>query len=236
MLGARLRVYATDNDFSIDSALSTDLTGAQRAYLAVRRPVEVAVCLVLLLLSLPVMAILALAVVLDSPGGPLFSQQRIGRDGRLFTIYKLRSMLRETPQYMPKVDPGDPRVTRVGRFLRLSGLDELPQLFNVITGDLNLVGPRPEMAFIVERFDAWERRREVIRPGITGWWQIHHRSGEPLRDGISYDMHYLANVGLPLDAAIVIGTVWVMIKGACQSMIARSRPRPRLLMERPEES
>ena len=208
------------------------LTARQRAYLAARRPVEVLLSVLLLVLALPVLIVLAVAIMVDSPGGPLFRQERVGRDGRLFTIFKLRSMVRDAPPYMAKVAADDRLVTRVGGLLRLSGLDELPQLINVIRGDLNLIGPRPEMPFIVAAFEPWQHRRHELRPGITGWWQIHHRSGDPLHLAIEEDLHYARNLGPVMDLRIVTATVWVMFRGATDAIVRgwrkRRAPRPAL--------
>jgi lipopolysaccharide/colanic/teichoic acid biosynthesis glycosyltransferase len=194
------------------------LTTGRRAYLAARRPFDVVISAVLLVLCLPLMALLGLAIIAESPGGAIFRQERVGRGGRLFTIYKLRSMFSDSPRYMSKVTADDSSVTRVGRLLRLSGLDELPQLFNVLRGDLNLIGPRPEMPFIVAGFEPWQHRRHEVRPGITGWWQIHHRSGDPMHLAIEEDIHYVRHAGLLIDLRIVAATAWVMARGAAQAI------------------
>jgi lipopolysaccharide/colanic/teichoic acid biosynthesis glycosyltransferase len=203
-------------------AVSSDSTGAlsdpQRLYLALRQPLEWMAALILLLLSLPLMAMLIVAVTLDSPGGAIFRQERVGRFGRTFTILKLRTMVVDAPAYMAKVSIDDARVTRVGRFLRMSGLDELPQLINVVMGDLNLIGPRPEMKFIVRAYEPWQERRLELRPGITGWWQIHHRSDAPMHLAIEDDLYYIEHVGPAMDLRIVGCTAKVMFKGALRSL------------------
>jgi len=185
------------------------LRASQRAYLSARRPVEFLCSLVLFVLALPVVALLALLVTLDSPGSPFFTQKRVGKDGREFTIFKLRSMVVHAPAYSDKIAVEDPRVTRIGRFLRVSGLDELPQLLNVLTGDMNLIGPRPEMPFIASTYSDWEAQRLIVRPGVTGWWQVHHRNDEPMRPHTDFDIYYLESVG----------------RQACQEMAVRTSSR-----------
>src|SRR5439155_12010665 len=118
----------------------------------------------------------ALAVRLDSPGSVIFRQLRIGEDGRPFTIYKFRTLFSDAPEYSLKVDRNDPRVTHLGRLLRRTALDELPQLWNIVRGEMSWVGPRPEQPFLVESYADWERARLRVRPGLTGWWQIRGRA------------------------------------------------------------
>ncbi|MFN2464898.1 MAG: sugar transferase [Candidatus Dormibacteria bacterium] len=201
----------------------TGLRRSQDAYLLVRRPVEVLLSLAVLLIALPVLAVCAVAIALDSPGGVLFRQERVGEGGRLFTILKLRSMVVTAPVYSSKIGADDPRITRVGRLLRLSGLDELPQLVNVIRGDLSLVGPRPEMKFIVDGYEPWQRRRHLVRPGITGWWQIHHRTGDPMHLRTQDDLHYIRHLGPLLDLRIALMTPVVMLRGALLALTSKRR-------------
>jgi lipopolysaccharide/colanic/teichoic acid biosynthesis glycosyltransferase len=160
------------------------------------------------------MAVTALAIRLDSHGPVIFRQQRIGLRGRPFTIFKFRTMSVEAPTYSYKVDMSDLRITRVGRWLRRSGLDELPQLFNVALGEMSLIGPRPEQPFIVQQFKPWQHARHQIKPGITGWWQIHHRNDVPLHLNLDYDMYYLEHQSFRLDCQIAWRTARIMLVGA----------------------
>ena len=177
-------------------------------YRICNRLVDLAVAGLALLLTAPLWALVALLVKLDSPGPVLFAQDRIGMGGRTFRMYKFRSMRRETDAYAnsPRGD-GDPRVTRVGRLLRRGGLDEIPQLLNVIKGEMAIVGPRPEMPFIVAGYTAHERRRLLVKPGITGIWQISpDRHGE-IHHNVEYDLYYIDHQSLLLDALILFETV-----------------------------
>jgi lipopolysaccharide/colanic/teichoic acid biosynthesis glycosyltransferase len=147
-----------------------------------------------------------------SPGPAFFVQQRVGRDGALFSIFKFRTMRSDAAAYEPGPRSGsDPRITRLGRRLRATSLDELPQLLNVLRGEMSLVGPRPEMPFIAERYDAWQRRRLSVPPGLTGLWQILGRKDLPMHENLHYDFYYIRNRSLVLDAWILlktVGAVW----------------------------
>ena len=187
---------------------------ARRAYFAIKRLVDVLVSLIGAIPSIPVVIVLAIAIKVDSRGHIFFSQERIGKDGRVFKIYKLRSMVADAPRYSLKVPMFDPRITRVGRFLRASGLDELPQLFNVIRGDMTLIGPRPEQPTLIGVYKPWELQRLQVVPGITGWWQIHHRHDAPMHEAISYDLYYIENMGPRLDLKIAGLTLKTMFSGA----------------------
>lgn len=150
----------------------------------------------------------------ESPGPVIFKQKRVGLRGRQFSIYKFRTMFVDAPKYArTPADPNDPRITRMGRWLRRTSLDELPQLYNVFRGDMSIVGPRPEMPFIVETYTPLERRRLEAKPGITGVWQISAVRGEPIHQNIEYDLFYIENRSLLLDVAIIVKTVLSVIRG-----------------------
>jgi exopolysaccharide biosynthesis polyprenyl glycosylphosphotransferase len=180
---------------------------------------------VLLLLALPFMGIAALAIKLDSPGPALFRQRRVGENGRIFLIYKFRSMVngaQKLQDQVNRVDDGghiihktakDPRVTRVGRVLRRFSVDELPQLFNVLRGEMSLVGPRPEMPWLVDTYEPWQRKRFAVSPGITGWWQVNGRSTKPMHLSTEDDLYYIQNYSLLLDVFIMWKTIWVVLRG-----------------------
>jgi lipopolysaccharide/colanic/teichoic acid biosynthesis glycosyltransferase len=162
----------------------------------------------------PVFAVIALLIRSTSPGPVFFRQKRVGQGGALFTMYKFRSMRQDAPRYgfSPK-SSDDPRITRVGLFLRRSSLDELPQLINVFLGQMSLVGPRPEMPFIVERYTAQQRQRLSVKPGLTGLWQISPYRGSPIHEHLEYDLYYLRHRSTLLDAAIVLRTFRVAARG-----------------------
>jgi exopolysaccharide biosynthesis polyprenyl glycosylphosphotransferase len=143
---------------------------------------------------------------------PWFVHERIGRHGRPFRMIKLRTLREDVGAYeeAPR-DAGDPRITAYGRWLRATSIDELPQLWNVLRGEMSIVGPRPEMPFVVERYDEWQRRRLAVKPGITGLWQILGRKDLPMHENLQYDFYYIRNRSLALDASILLrtaGAVW----------------------------
>jgi lipopolysaccharide/colanic/teichoic acid biosynthesis glycosyltransferase len=173
-------------------------------------PVLAAVAVILL--ALPG-ALLALIVKLDSPGPVLFRQQRVGKDGELFEILKLRTMQVTAPKYSLKVRSDDSRVTSIGRILRSTGLDELPQLWNVVWGDMRLIGPRPEQPFIADGYAHWEKARLRVRPGITGWWQVHNRTEIPMHLNIEFDLYHIEHRSLWLDSQILLLTLRVLVRG-----------------------
>jgi exopolysaccharide biosynthesis polyprenyl glycosylphosphotransferase len=178
----------------------------------------------LLVAALP-MAILALLIKLGSPGPVLFRQRRVGENLRPFDMLKFRTMIREAEDLAPAVavqqEDGsvlhkrkdDPRVTRVGRFLRRYSLDELPQLFNVLRGEMSLVGPRPELPWLVDRYQPWQRKRFAVPQGLTGWWQINGRSDRPMHLNTEDDLYYVYNYSLWLDVLILLRTPWVVVQG-----------------------
>ena len=178
-----------------------------------------------LLMAAPIMALVALAVRLSSPGAVFYHQQRVGQHGRIFTVHKFRSMKTDAeaetgPVWAAK--DGDPRVTAVGRFLRRSRLDELPQLWNVLKGDMSFVGPRPERPeFVAEltRQIPFYGQRHVVRPGVTGWAQVRYTYGASVEDALQklqYDLFYIKNLSLALDLFIILDTVKTVLlrKGA----------------------
>ena len=191
---------------------------------ALKRSFDSLVSLSILLLTSPILILAALAVRLDSPGPIFYKQERVGMNGKVFSIVKLRTMRSDAekggvPQW---AGSNDPRVTRVGGFLRLTRIDEIPQVFNVLWGDMSFVGPRPERPFFVEslaRDIPYYRERLRMRPGITGWAQINYPYGASIEDAkakLSYDLYYIKNYSIFFDLIIAIGTVQVVLwnKGA----------------------
>jgi exopolysaccharide biosynthesis polyprenyl glycosylphosphotransferase len=193
--------------------------------LQVKRAFDIILGGVLLLIALPFMFILAVLIWLQDRGPIIFKQHRVGENGRLFTIYKFRTMVANAEQLTASVSQNDengnfihktrndPRITPVGRFLRRFSLDELPQLFNVMEGTMSLVGPRPELPYLVEKYQPWQRKRFTVPPGITGWWQVNGRSDRPLHLNTEDDLYYIQNYSILLDIVILMRTAWAVIIG-----------------------
>jgi exopolysaccharide biosynthesis polyprenyl glycosylphosphotransferase len=179
-----------------------------------KRVFDLAASLFLLVALSPLLFMLGLIVKLTSKGPVFFVQKRVGQHGRRFRFFKFRSMYTNTPVYAVTPQSGkDPRITPIGRFLRRSSLDELPQLFNVIIGDMSLVGPRPEMPFIVEQYNELHKQRLNVKPGITGLWQISADRKIAIHENMDYDMYYINNQSFLLDMVILAKTVTSCLKG-----------------------
>ncbi len=181
----------------------------------------------------PLIAVIAIVIRLDSPGNPIYSQERVGKDGRKFTAYKFRTMTagNDDSQYKSYIkeyvleqkpftvdecgEPvykivGDNRVTRFGAFLRRTNLDEIPQFLNVLKGDMSLVGPRPDIPYAVQMYRDWHLKRLQVKPGITGLWQVSHRNGMSFDRMVQLDIEYIDRRSIILDARIALRTVAVM--------------------------
>ncbi|MCD4701202.1 MAG: sugar transferase [Candidatus Aegiribacteria sp.] len=179
-----------------------------------KRFTDVSIASILLLILFPVMSVIYLLQLTRRHGSPIFSQKRVGLRGKEFTLYKFRTMRPEADEYeVAPISIKDSRVTGIGRLLRRTSLDELPQLFNVLRGDMSLVGPRPEMPFIVEKYTSWQRHRLDVKPGLTGMWQIMGRKELPLHDNLEYDYYYIRNQSLMLDFTILLRTIAIIFKG-----------------------
>ena len=191
---------------------------------SIKRTFDLLVTVLTLPLAVPAMALAALAILLDDGGPIFFRQERIGENGQRFEILKLRTMVPRAERLqdeVTKIDENgcqiykvrrDPRITRVGRFLRRWSLDELPQLFNVLRGEMSLVGPRPEQAFVVDQYELWQRQRLAVPPGITGWWQVSGRSDLPMHLNTQYDLFYIRNYSLWLDLKILWLTIGAVVR------------------------
>lgn len=168
-----------------------------------------------LVVTSPLLAVAALAVKLEDGGPVLFRQTRVGRDGVDFELLKLRTMVvdaeRQGTGYA--VDRGDSRITRVGRILRKTSVDELPQFWNVVRGDMSLIGPRPTLRYQVEKYTERQRRRLDVRPGLTGWAQIHGRATLPWADRIELDLWYVQHRSLRVDLEILCRTPLALFAG-----------------------
>jgi lipopolysaccharide/colanic/teichoic acid biosynthesis glycosyltransferase len=196
-----------------------------RSYPAAKRLLDVALCVLLLVVAIPVIVVCAVAIRLDSPGPVIIAQPRTGRDGRRFRMLKLRTMLANAEELkaqlahlsvVPPPDfkiPDDPRITRVGRFLRATSLDELPQLFNVLRGDMSLVGPRPT-SFEASRYDLWHTQRLEVRPGITGLWQVEGRNVTTFDERLRLDVQYIRRRSLLFDLELLARTVVAVFRRA----------------------
>ncbi len=187
----------------------------------IKRLMDIVVSFLILTLGAPLWLLLCIIIRLGSPGPAIFKQERVGRNGKLFTMYKYRSMFIDAEKYSgPKwATENDPRITPVGKFLRKSRLDEIPQFLNVLKGEMSLVGPRPERLFFVEQLKKeipWYVRRIKMKPGITGWAQVKHKydaSIEDVKQKVLYDLYYFENMSISLDIKILLRTFLVALTG-----------------------
>lgn len=180
----------------------------------IKRAFDIVFSGALLIAIAPILAIIAIRVKLDSKGPVFFKQQRVGKDGKLFTMYKFRTMYTEANPYAyTPTSKYDPRITRIGRILRKTSLDELPQFFNVLKGDMSIVGPRPEMKFIVDTYNDLQRERLRVKPGITGLWQISPDRNRPIHEALEHDLQYIENQSFLLDLIIIWETVIFGVRG-----------------------
>jgi len=175
---------------------------------ALNRAADVAIAGTALVLTSPILGLAALATKLEEGGPVLFRQTRVGKDGRDFELLKLRTMVVGAERLGAgyAVNVGDTRITRVGRFLRRSSIDELPQLWNVLRGDMSVIGPRPTLRYQVEQYDAQQRRRLEVRPGLTGWAQVQGRAALPWPERIELDVWYVDHRTPRLDLEILLRT------------------------------
>ncbi len=215
--------------FTADEVLAPDLPGLRLILRrSAKRSMDVTLALLGLVFLAPVMAVIAVAIRIDSQGPVLFSQVRIGRNrrrghrspspvrrdrrrhgarGSQFTMYKFRTMRVNAARYSKSpTNPMDHRITNVGRFLRRTSLDELPQLFNVLLGNMSLVGPRPEMPFLVARYTPLHARRLEMTPGLTGLWQLHGPRDRLIHEAIEWDLRYVERWSLRMDVRIILET------------------------------
>ncbi len=180
-----------------------------------KRGFDIVISLIGTVLSAPVVAVLALAIRLESPGHPIYRQTRVGRHGESFSIYKLRTMVQgaELIGAGLAIQQGDDRITRVGSVLRRYSLDELPNLWNVLAGEMSIVGPRPTIEVQVAQYTARQRGRLAVKPGITGWAQVNGRASLPWPDRIELDLWYAEHHSPLLDLEIVARTVQMVVGG-----------------------
>ncbi len=192
----------------------------------VKRSFDILAASALLALSLPVSLVTMALIKLDSPGAIFYTAQRVGESGKIFKMLKFRTMVdganqRETDLFVRngssiglKKERYDPRITRIGRILRRTSLDELPQLLNVIKGDMSLVGPRPELPWLVERYEPWQYVRFTVPQGMTGWWQVNHRAVQQAYNvRVEDDLFYIHNYSFLFDVRILLMTAWAIVRG-----------------------
>ncbi|MBN1233005.1 MAG: sugar transferase [Candidatus Coatesbacteria bacterium] len=179
----------------------------------IKRLFDILVSILVLIMTLPFWILVGILIKIDSKGPVIFKQKRIGLNGREFMMYKFRTMHSNTEVFAPAPSTmEDIRITRIGKFLRVSSVDEVPQIINVLKGDMSLVGPRPEMPFIVETYKPWQRKRLEVKPGLTGLWQVLGRKDLPLHENIEYDFYYIRNWSFLLDMVIIIKTIPSVLK------------------------
>ena len=223
------RTAAIEGSYSYTESEGRSLGKSQRAntapseffrYRMIKRCCDVFLVLISMPITLPILGILSAVVMLSSPGPIFYCQERVGENGRWFTLYKFRSMRIDAEQGTPVwAKEKDDRVTRLGRFLRFTRLDELPQLWNVLRGDMSFVGPRPERPFFVQQLAAaipFYNERHAVKPGVTGWAQVKYRYGASIEDAyekLRYDLYYIKHLSLAFDLTIAIDTVKVILSG-----------------------
>lgn len=210
-----LQIYCLDSGF-IRYSLGIEQLVLREFGNAIKRIFDIIFSMVVLVILSPLYVFIAFLVGLDSEGPIIFKQTRVGKDGKYFTIYKFRSMRTKSdpdPENYQPISLDDQRITKLGRFLRATCLDEIPQFFNVLKGDMSIVGPRPEIGFIADRYDAIQRKRLLIKPGITGIWQIKADRSRPIHENINFDFCYIENMSFFLDLEIIAKTVSVIFRG-----------------------
>ncbi len=226
-----------------ESALRTieaELSEPLRFDLAIKRSIDIVISILVVVFGLPFYLLLGLFIKLTSEGPVLFAQERVGKDGVPFRMFKFRTMTNGnndqahrnfakdfingngngngngkngSKKHVFKI-VGDPRVTSIGKFLRKTSLDELPQFINVIKGEMSLVGPRPPLSYELDHYQEWHKERLKAKPGLTGLWQVSGRSAVPFDEMVALDLHYIESWSLLLDVKIILRTIPVMLAGS----------------------
>lgn len=183
-----------------------------------KRGFEIVFSIALLLFTLPVLVLTMIAIKLESPGSVFYKQERVGLNGKKINIIKLRSMRSDAEKNGPQwASRNDPRVTQVGKFIRKTRIDELPQLINILRGDMSLIGPRPERPVFTEQFDKeipGFKKRLLVKPGLTGWAQVNGGYEATPAEKFELDMYYIRNQSFKIDMQILLRTVWVVVSGS----------------------
>jgi undecaprenyl phosphate N,N'-diacetylbacillosamine 1-phosphate transferase len=185
------------------------------AYILYVKPlIDFLAAITIMITLFPVLFLCGMVIKFDSRGPVVFKQPRIGKDGKKFYIFKFRTMYTDVPaQGLSPDSTNDPRITRAGKVLRKTSLDELPQIFNIIKGEMSFVGPRPEQEIIVNRYYTdFEKQRFLVKPGITGLWQISMDRTKPIHENMQYDLEYIKDVSIILDLKTILKTISVMFK------------------------
>jgi len=214
------------------SLAQPQVTRERRLYRWVKSLADRVFAAALLIMLAPAMLLIAIAVKITSPGPALLVQERVGKGGRVFSFFKFRSMYNHTDHAADQAfardyingrhkpisggvfkPANDKRVTPLGRVLRKTSLDELPQIWNVLKGEMSLVGPRPEQPALVEKYAPWQRKRFTVPQGITGWWQVHERSDKPMHLHTEEDLYYVQNYSIWLDFQILLMTLIAVLRG-----------------------
>ena len=204
-------------DELLDTELLKKLNKRKALYRFIKRILDIIFAIFTLIIFSPIWILILFLIRIDSKGKAIFSHIRAGKNGKLFRLYKFRTMHQEAKdQEHAPLSIKDPRITKVGKLLRITSLDEVPQFWNVIKGEMSVVGPRPEMPFIVKKYNELEKTRLLITPGITGLWQIAGRKDLPLHKNVEYDLHYILHQSPQLDLIILLKTISVVLneKGA----------------------
>lgn len=193
-----------------------------KIYFFIKRFVDILGALVGIILLSPLLFIVSVLIKIESKGPIIFSQDRIGKDGEVFRIYKLRSMVENAEELKKKlIDENemsgpmfkiknDPRITKLGKFIRKTSIDELPQLFNVLKGDMSLVGPRPSLPSEVLEFEPWMKKRLMVKPGLTCYWQVMGRNNIDFHDWMLLDIKYVETMSMKVDIKLIIKTFFVL--------------------------
>jgi exopolysaccharide biosynthesis polyprenyl glycosylphosphotransferase len=221
-----LALYKTDiEDFSGVPMLDLRSPALSEYQRLVKRGFDLFFGVLAVLLTFPIMILIYLVIWIFDGKPVFFLQKRVGENGQIFDIYKFRTMVKNADQIKIDVErtdadgnlihksANDPRITGIGRFLRRFSLDELPQFYNVVSGTMSLVGPRPELPYLVEKYQPWQRKRFAVQPGMTGWWQINGRSDRMMHLHTEDDLYYVNNYTLWLDIQILIRTIWTVLLG-----------------------
>lgn len=194
-------------------------------YLCLKRMMDITLSLIALLISAPILIIISILIKLDSKGNIIYKQRRLGKNGKIFTIYKFRTMVSNAEEVMKNFTKeqkeefekffkleNDPRITRMGNFLRKTSLDELPQIFNVLKGDMSFIGPRPVVEKEIEKYGDLKDKYLSIKPGLTGWWACNGRSSLTYDDRINLEIYYVDNISFKLDFKCFYKTIIAIIK------------------------
>ncbi|WDU82059.1 exopolysaccharide biosynthesis polyprenyl glycosylphosphotransferase [Caloramator sp. Dgby_cultured_2] len=209
-----MELYFEEVASTVDTAL--DLI-ENNFYDYIKRILDIILSLIGLIIGLPFVIIFSILIIIESPGSPIYKQERVGKRGKIFTIYKLRSMYCDAEKNGPKwADKNDDRVTKIGKIIRKTRIDEIPQLINVLKGEMSIVGPRPERPMFTYQFDQEIPgfiNRLKVKPGLTGWAQVNGGYEMTPAEKLEYDLYYIENRCLKLDLLIILKTIGVVLTG-----------------------